>query len=235
MFAIPEFEAASILFVFFEGIAAFVSPCILPMLPVYLIYLAGDQNDLHTSHKLRHRMKNTCGFVLGFTVLFVLMGAGATVIGSIFQSHKLLIQRISGAIMIIFGLHYAGVLKIGFLNQARRIEVSTDKLHFFSAVLFGAAFSLGWTPCLGTFLGSALVLAGNAQTVWKGMFLLFMFALGLGIPFLVVSVLYEKITPLLNFMKSHSKTVSVVSGVLLVMVGIALLFGVFGYYAGLFN
>ena len=216
--------------VFIEGILAFISPCILPMVPVYLVYLAGSQ-----SSNRRRLVINTLGFICGFTVVFVLLGATATKIGSVLQFNKVVLQRVSGAIMMIFGLNYIGVINIGFLNVSKKFNAKTERLKFSSSFIFGIIFSFGWTPCLSTFLGSALILASNQDTLWNGVGLLFLFSMGLGIPFVLLTIFWDAFSGTLGFIKKNADKVRKFSGVLLIIVGFAFLFNVFGYYARLFN
>lgn len=219
------------LLVFVEGFLAFISPCILPMVPVYLVYLAGKKE----AGGKKTLILNTLGFIIGFTVIFVAMGATASGIGALFVSHRLLIQQISGIVIIVFGLHYMGVLKIGILNREKRVTANTDNLNAFTSVLFGMAFSLGWTPCIGPLLGAALTLAANKDTIFHGMLLLLIFSAGLGIPFFLSAIVFEKLKTAFDFMKKHFKTITFVSGLLLIVVGAAFLLNVFGYWAALFN
>jgi len=219
------------LLVFVEGFLAFISPCILPLLPVYVVYLAGKKDE-GNNKKL---ILNTLGFILGFTIIFVAMGATASGIGSLLASHKLLVQQISGVIIIFFGLHYMGVLKIGFLNRDSRFEANVKNLTVLSSIVFGMAFSLGWTPCIGPLLGAALTLAANQVTVWHGMLLLFIFSMGLGVPFFLAALAMEKLKTAFDFIKRHFKTITFISGLLLIVVGLAFLLDVFGYWAALFN
>jgi len=218
-------------FVFIEGFLAFISPCILPMLPVYIVYLAGKRDEKNN----KTLIVNTLGFILGFTIVFVAMGATASWIGFILASHRLLVQRISGIIIIIFGLHYMGVLKVGFLNRDARFSANTENLTILSSVLFGMAFSLGWTPCIGPLLGAALTLAANLETIWHGMLLLLVFSAGLGIPFFLSALLMERLKSVLDFMKKRFRAITLISGLLLIIVGAAFLFNVFGYWAALFD
>ena len=219
------------LLVFIEGFLAFISPCILPMVPVYLIYLAGKKGDDNN----RALIFNTLGFILGFTIIFVAMGATASTVGALLASHRQLVQQISGVIIIVFGLHYMGVLKIGFLNREHRFSAKTENLNALSSLVFGMAFSLGWTPCIGPLLGAALTKAANVNTVWEGMLLLFIFSMGLGIPFFLSAVAMEKLKTVFDFMKKHLKAITFISGLLLIIVGAAFLFNFFGYWAALFN
>lgn len=218
---------------FLEGLASFLSPCILPTLPVYLVYLSGG-DDVPEQGRIRRRMTLTVAFVLGFTLLFIALGAGATFIGTLLRAHQTLLRRIGGIVMIVFGLHYMGAIRIAFLHRDVHARMKGEGLGFFSAMLFGAAFSLGWSACTGPMLGSALLLAGQSQVLWRGMALLFFYAMGLGVPFLLVALLYEKLRGVLSFFKRHGRAVSIVSGTMLIVFGLAMLFDVFGYFTALF-
>lgn len=214
---------------FLEGILAFISPCMLPMLPVYLMYLAAE-----TENGRRASVINTIGFVCGFTLVFMALGASATALGSMLNEHRVLLQRASGVVIMLFGLHFLGVFKIGFLDIEKKFELKTKKAGFPGAILFGAAFSLGWTPCLGPFLGSALVLAGNGKTVMQGVFYLFVFSMGLGIPYILAALFFTNIKGVFQWLKKHGQRIKVISGAILVLAGLLLAFDAFGYWAGLF-
>ena len=249
----------SFIFVFLEGIMAFISPCILPMFPVYLFYLAGEtQPQPHPQAKASENPErgemvlqsedqvqaregrkklviNTLGFIMGFTIIFVILGASATLVGTFISYNKLLIQRVSGIIIILFGLYYTGLLKIPFLDRERRFLMKPTGLGFFSSLLFGAAFSFGWTPCLGPFLGTAFLLAANKETLQDGILMLFVFSMGLGVPFLVSALLFHQLMGFFNKIKQHFAVIKTVSGVILMIAGLSLLFNFFGYWAGLFS
>lgn len=217
---------------FAEGFLAFLSPCILPMIPIYLLYLGGSDE---VSEKDPERLViNTIGFVLGFSLVFVALGATASALGGLLTTNRLLLQRIGGFIVILFGLNYLGLVKLRFLNRSKTMSARTEDLKFASSILFGAVFSLGWTPCLGAFLGSALLMASNASTMYQGMSLLLVFSLGLGIPFLLTSILWDKLQRTFTFIKRNLHIIQVVSGLLLILVGILMLFDRFGSYANLF-
>lgn len=251
-------SGTTILFVLLEGFLAFVSPCILPMLPVYFLYLSGESivpegdykqgipetkgsltesNERKPARKPRSRrlIINTMFFILGFTLVFLLLGATSTAIGQVFNSNRVLLERISGAVIILLGIHMTGLIKIPLLNQDHRLNFGKRKVGLISALFLGIAFSLGWSPCLGPFLGSALLLSGQSSTLWEGMALLLVFSLGLAIPFLLASILFEELTAVFTWFKKHMKLVRIVSGSLLVILGILMLAGWFGYYAGLFT
>lgn len=147
----PGNKSITVWFQFFlEGLLAFVSPCILPMLPIYLMYLGGAEGETLSRRRL---LSNTLGFITGFSLVFVALG-GATASalgGALLVAHRVLLQRISGLVVIVFGLNYLGVFQVAFLNRSKTFSVETKNLKFWSSTLFGAAFSFGWTPCLGAF------------------------------------------------------------------------------------
>lgn len=206
---------------FAEGVLTFVSPCILPMLPVYFIYLAGSPDDIGDKKGLNKRMLlNSLGFVAGFTIVFVLLGVTITSVGRLLDNNRVLLQKISGVIMMIFGLNFTGVLRIGFLNIEKRLDYKTANLKFLSSVLFGMIFAFGWTPCLGAFLGSALLMAGNSETLLKGTLLLLVYSIGLGIPFIISAIVIEKAMNVFKKIRKYSRLISIISGILLIAAGI---------------
>ena len=172
---------------FLEGIITFISPCLLPMLPVYVSYFAGGGQ-----RSTRRTVINALGFVLGFTAVFVAMGALAGTVGGFLKSHQTAVNIVSGAVVIFFGLHFLGLVKVNLFRGSSR-SVDTKDLGFFSAALFGVIFSVGWTPCVGAFLGSALMLASQRGHVLEGMTMLLVYSLGLGIPFLLSALLIGSI------------------------------------------
>jgi cytochrome c-type biogenesis protein len=233
---------------FTEGILTFISPCILPMLPVYFMYLAGTFDHENTQNtgtgtfeaapaerpgirRSSMLIINSLGFTFGFTLVFVILGALAATLGGFFSSNRDLLQKISGAVMILFGLNFTGILRIGFLNSEKRFGINTDNLKFTGSVLFGAVFGFGWSPCLGTFLGSALALAGNSETVIQGVFLLLVYSLGLAIPFVVSAAIFESVKGLFTWLKKNSRVINIISGILLIAAGILVFTGNLGYLA----
>lgn len=226
------------LMLFLEGMLAFISPCILPMLPVYIMYLAGESTSDSKDGNSRKRKKliiNTLGFISGFTIIFVALGATATALGSILNDYRLLLQRISGLIIIIFGLNFMGVLKIGFLNKARQLDSNVKGNGYFPSLIFGMVFSFGWTPCLGTFLGAALLMAGGSGTVLTGMIMLFIFSMGLGLPFLITALIFDSLKSTFDFIKKNYNVINIVSGSILIIIGLLMITNLFGFYAGLFS
>ncbi len=207
---------------FLEGIITFISPCLLPMIPIYLTYFAGSGE--RTTKKT---VIGSIGFVSGFTLVFVAMGALAGSIGSLFTGHRNIVNIVCGLIVIFFGLNFMGVFKINLFKGIKQ-SVNTDNMNFFSAMLFGIVFSLGWTPCVGAFLGSALMMASREGQVLQGILMLLCYSLGLGIPFILSAVLIDSLKGAFTFIKKHYKIINFVSGCLLILVGILMATGTLG-------
>ncbi len=216
---------------FLEGIITFISPCLLPMLPLYVLYFAGSKGENSTKKTLI----NALGFVLGFTILFVSLGAFAGVVGGVLKQHQTIVNIITGAIVVVFGLNYIGILKIPFLNGSRKLNKKMESLTFLSSVLFGMIFSIGWTPCVGAFLGSALMMAAQEGSVLHGVLMLLVYSLGLGIPFILSAVLIDKLKGAFTFIKKHYKVINIVCGSLLVIVGILMMTGFMNMLLGLMS
>lgn len=208
---------------FLEGIITFISPCLLPMLPIYVSYFAGGQKENTTAKTL----KNALGFVAGFTAVFVLMGALAGTLGSFLKEYQTAVNIISGIIVIFFGLNYLGVFKIN-LFKGMKNPLAGKQLGFLSSLLFGIIFSVGWTPCVGAFLGSALMLASQQGQTLTGVIMLLCYSLGLGIPFVASAILIDKLKGAFNFIKKNYKTINIICGALLIVVGICMMTGLLG-------
>lgn len=208
------------LFTFLEGIASFISPCLLPMLPIYLSYFIGE-DDKKTSKALI----NAIGFVLGFTIVFLLLSIFASQLGMIISSNITYIKIVFGIIIILLGLNYMEIFQIKFLNRSKQIHADTKNLNFIKAIVFGILFSISWTPCIGTFLSSALLLIAKQQDMMKGILLMIVYSIGLGIPFIVSVVLIEKLKEMFNFIKKHYNIIKKISGIILIIMGIYMIFG----------
>ena len=215
---------------FLEGIITFISPCLLPMLPVYILYFTGGSAE---EGKSRKTLINALGFVLGFTLVFVSLGAFMAGLGSLLQRYHIVVNLVTGAVVGVFGLNFMGVLNIRFLNGTHKIQREVKDLGFFSAVLFGIIFSIGWTPCVGTFLGSALLMASQQGSVLQGILMLLLYSLGLGIPFLVSALLIDKLKGTFQFIKMHYQTINRICGGLLVFVGIFMMTGLMSRLLGM--
>ena len=216
------------LIVFLEGIITFLSPCLLPMLPVYLSYFAGGGE-----RSTRKTLAGALGFVAGFTVVFVLMGALAGTAGQLLQQYHTAVNIVCGAVVIFFGLCYLGVIQLTlFRGSSRTVDT---QMGFGAAVLFGVVFSLGWTPCVGAFLGSALALASQQGHVLVGMAMLLAYSLGLGVPFVLSAVLIDRLKTAFDWVKRHYGVLNRVCGVFLIVVGVLMATGLMGRFLNLLS
>lgn len=214
---------------FLEGIVTFISPCLLPMLPIYISYFAGG-GERSTAKTLRCAL----GFVLGFTAVFVAMGALAGTVGSFLIRYQTSVNIILGGIVILFGLNFLGQVN---LNIFRGMQggVKTADMNFWSAMIFGVVFSVGWTPCVGVFLGSALMLASQQGSALVGTLMLLSYSLGLGVPFLISAVLIDQLKGAFSFIKRNYAVVNRVCGGLLVLVGLLMATGLLNRMLNLLN
>lgn len=206
---------------FLEGIITFISPCLLPMLPIYVSYFAGGTEERST----RKTLANSLGFVLGFTAVFVSLGALAGSFGRFLQQYKLAVNIVTGLIVIFFGLNFLGVFKLNIFKGIKN-PFAKKKLGFFSSLLFGIVFSVGWTPCVGAFLGSALALASQQGHALEGILLLLCYSAGLGIPFVLSAVLIDKLRGAFGWIKSHYNVINTVCGILLCVIGVLMMTGI---------
>ena len=209
---------------FLEGIITFISPCLLPMLPIYISYFAGGRE-----RKLSKTLKCAFGFVLGFTALFVIMGGLAGTIGSFLKQYQRVVNIITGLIVVFFGLNFIGVLGFNLFKGSKR-NIDTDNMGFFSSFVFGMIFSIGWTPCVGAFLGSALMMASRQGTMGEGILMLVIYSAGLGIPFLISAMLIDRLKATFQVIKSHYRVINLVSGIFLIVLGVLMMTGTFGYF-----
>lgn len=207
---------------FLEGIITFISPCLLPMIPIYVSYFAGGgQRDW------RRSLKCALGFVLGFTVVFMLLGALAGTLGSFLTRYQTAVNLVMGLIVIFFGLHFLGIIRVNLFRGSQR-QVDTSNLGFVSSMVFGMVFSIGWTPCVGAFLGSALALASQQGSVVVGVVMLLCYSLGLGIPFVISALLIDRLKGAFNAIKRHYDVINKVCGALLIVIGVAMATGLLG-------
>ena len=207
---------------FLEGVITFISPCLLPMLPIYISYFAGGGE-----RSVGRTVKGALGFVLGFTAVFVAMGALAGTVGSFLSKYQTVVNILCGAVVIIFGLNYLGILRLNLFRGSGR-GANTKNLGFFSAFTFGIIFSVGWTPCVGAFLGSALMLASQQGSMVQGILMLLCYSGGLGIPFILSALLIDQLKGAFSWVKAHYGIINKISGVALILVGIAMATGMLG-------
>ena len=214
---------------FLEGMITFISPCILPMLPVYISYFANGENNKSKT------LLNASGFVAGFTVVFVCMGAFAGGIGGLLQKYSNVVNIVTGGIVVLLGLHFAGAVKIPLLNGGRRAQLDIKNTGFFTSILFGIVFSIGWTPCVGVFLGSALMMASGEGTMAAGILMLICYSAGLGIPFMISALILDYLKETFQVIKKHYRIINIISGIFLVVVGVLMMTGKFGYLLAFFS
>lgn len=211
---------------FLEGIISFISPCMLPMLPVYISYFAGNAD------KKTHTLARALAFVVGFTAVFSLLGLFAGSVGAFLSRYKTAVNIVSGIAVIIFGLSCLEVIRIPFFKG---ISGGYEVKGVLSAFIFGVIYSVSLTPCVGAFLGSALMLASASGSSLQGALLLAVYSLGMGIPFLVSAVLIEKLNTAFMFIKKHYKVINTASGVFLIIMGAAIAMGLMGRLMSMFS
>lgn len=199
---------------FVEGLASFISPCVLPIIPIYISYFGAE------SKSTKRALINSLGFVSGFSIIFILMGVFASTFGKFIHEYSNYMNIIFGIFLIIIGLNYMGVIFIKFLNKTRQMESKKENLTFITSVLFGIIFSLSWTPCVGAFLSSALMLASTTGSILKGTILLILYSLGLAIPFIITTLFLEKMKKTFDFIKKHYNIINKVSGDILILFGL---------------
>jgi cytochrome c-type biogenesis protein len=217
-------ENVNILTSFAFGLLSFISPCVLPIVPGYLSFISGVSFDEMQNSDNRKRVRNrivanSVFFILGFSLVFIALGASATVVGRFLHEQIGIISKIAGVVIIVFGLHMIGVFKIPFLNYEKRFHTEGKQLGYFGAFLVGLAFAFGWTPCIGPILAAILAIASQQDSVGKGMVLLTSYSLGLGVPFLLAGMSLTAFYSAFNRFKKHLHTVEVVGGIMLVAVG----------------
>ncbi len=217
-------EQVSFLVAFTAGLLAFLSPCVLPLVPVYLASICGPEILDATAHPSRtHIFLHSLSFVIGFALVFIILGAGAGLIGFALTSGAI-IRKIAGGLLIVFGLFVLGTLKFPWLNFEKRLSPSLGSTTgYLRSLLIGSIFSLAWTPCVAGLLGGTLLVALSSGNVWQGVSLLGTFSLGLGLPFLIIGLAFDSISPLLKRIQRYSNWLYIIGGLLLIAVGIAVL------------
>ena len=221
---------------FVAGLLSFLSPCVLPLVPGYVSLISGTSVDsvAHERRALRTVMLNSITFILGFSLVFILLGAGATALGQVFGRYRRDLTFVAGIVIIVFGLHLTGLLKIKALYADKRLHDVKGGSSALGAFFVGFAFAFGWTPCIGPILAGILTLAAAEETVTKGMLLLAVYSAGLAVPFLLTSLGVERFLKFYNRFKFHMHAVEVASGVLLIFLGGLLVLGRFTMISGYF-
>ena len=223
------------------GIMTFLSPCILPMIPAYISFITGATLDELKRDKktLGKSVLNSVFFILGFSIIFILLGASFSYLGSFIGGNRAIIRWAGGIIVIIFGLHIAGVFTVPFLNFQKRIQAGKSSLNYAGAFLVGVTFAVGWTPCVGPILSSILILASAQGTLYKGIILLAIYSLGIGIPFLITALFINWALSFFDKIKKYYRIIEIVSGLILVLVGVMIITNslnrLTGYFLNIFG
>ncbi len=211
----------SILLAFSAGLLSFLSPCVLPLVPAYISYLTGSSiKELKDGKTKLFTLYKSFGFVLGFSIIFILMGVSVTSLGKLFITHKDLFRKLGGILIIVFGLHTTGVLKIKLFYQEKRF-LHFDKIRGpFSSIIIGMAFAAGWTPCIGPILSSILIYAANMDSMNKGILLLIIYSIGLAVPFILTALAIEGFAEQFKKFSKYLPIVSTISGILMIIMGV---------------
>ena len=210
---------------FVAGFLSFISPCVLPLIPGYVSFVSGVsledmRGDAAVSSARRHVLVTSLFFVLGFSLVFIALGATASVVGQFIFRQQPILAKIAGVLLVIFGLHTMGVFRIALLESEKRMQADRKPAGALGAMLVGIAFAFGWSPCIGPILGGILALAASKNTVWEGIELLAVYSVGLGIPFLLTSIAINQFFAVTKRIRKHYHAIEVVSGSLLVVIGV---------------
>ena len=202
---------------FLEGIASFISPCLLPMLPIYISYFSGSDSEKNKA------LKNSIAFVSGFSLIFIILAILSNLMGIFLTQYLKYIKYVFGVLIIFLGLNYMEVFKLNLFSKFKRFKSDVKDMGIVKAFIFGIMFSISMTPCVGTFLSSALLLIANQDSLLKGTILIVLYCLGLGIPFIISSLLIDKLKNVFNVIKKNFKKVKIISGIILIIMGIYLI------------
>jgi cytochrome c-type biogenesis protein len=225
---------------FLAGLASFLSPCVLPLVPIYLaqlvghsVYQASEGQEEHP-HRL-NTFIHSLMFVLGFTLAFVALGATASTLGSFLRTYQLLLRQVGGVILVIFGLHLTGILKLSIFYWQKHVDFRPSRPSYPASLLVGIIFAIGWTPCVGLILGPILGMAANASTLRQGVLLLLFYSLGLGIPFLLMGLGLDQLSRVLKWLKPHLGKIEIGTGIVMITAGVIIFFNLLPYLNHFFN
>src|SRR5215472_878449 len=225
---------------FLAGLASFLSPCVLPLVPIYLAQLVG-QSVLQSTGGQQERparlntFLHALMFVCGFTLAFVALGATARTLGSFLRAYQLLLRHIGGIVLVIFGLHLTGILRLPIFYWQKRFSFRPSRPSYPASLLIGVIFAIGWTPCVGLILGPILGMSANAATLQQGVILLLFYSLGLSLPFLLLGLGLDQISRVLKWLKPHLGKIEIGTGVLMIVVGVMIFFNMLLYLSQYFN
>jgi len=209
------------------GLLSFFSPCILPLIPAYFTFITGYSLEELTGNPdagIRKKVfQSTISYVLGFSFIFILMGASASFLGNLITTYREVVRIVGGIIVIIFGVHLTGAFRIPFLDYEKRIHLNKKPLHFWGTFIIGMGFGAGWSPCIGPLLAAILIIAGNQETVWQGISLLGFYSAGLAIPFIIISIFINVMIEFIKKAARAMKYLNATAGILLILVGCLLI------------
>lgn len=210
---------------FIAGLLSFLSPCVFPLIPSYIMYITGisyaDLQAEHPSHLTRQKsILHSLFFICGFTAVFVLLGASATYIGSFLSEHAVIIRKAGGILLILLGIHVTGVLPIKFLLSEKKYSIKHKPAGYAGSFLVGIAFAAGWTPCIGPILAAILAVAATEENVYQGISLLLLYSLGLGVPFFLSALAMHNFLRIFNRFKKHMRTLEIITGIFLIAIGV---------------
>lgn len=226
----------SLILAFSAGLLSFLSPCVLPLVPAYISYITGSTIDeLKTKKSKLYVLYRSVGFVFGFSIIFIIMGASITSLGKVFIRNKLILRKVAGILIFIFGLHTTGIFKIKLLYYEKKILSFKNTNGTCGAFLMGMAFAAGWTPCVGPILSSILVYASSFETINKGIILLIAYSFGLGVPFVLTAIAIESLSTELKKLNKYLEVISVFSGILMIIMGILIFTNKMGLLSQYFN
>lgn len=209
---------------FTAGVLSFFTPCLLPLVPAYIMYLTGSYDSEDISKKRRYALFQTIGFIIGFTIVFMILGVSASAIGQIFAKNKDILSKISGLVIILFGVNLTGLVKIPFLSKDYRKSNPRSKVTFLTAIAMGMAFAFGWTPCFGPILGAILAsTAFLSQNVSDGVLLLFIYSMGMAVPFLLTAIFMDLFDRYVASFSKYSKKLNFIAGVIMIVFGLLIL------------
>jgi cytochrome c-type biogenesis protein len=225
---------------FIAGLLSFLSPCVLPLIPSYITYITGlsfaDLQDEHPSNKVRRTaILHSLSFILGFTVVFVLLGASATFLGSFLNQHAGLLRKAGGILIVLLGIHVTGLVPIGMLLGEKRVTLHRKPAGFAGTFLVGIAFAAGWTPCIGPILAAILTVAATEANVYQGILLLLIYSLGLGIPFFLSALAMHQFIVAFQRFKKYIRLFEICTGVFLVLIGVTIYFNWLSRLSGVFT
>jgi len=228
----PGTENVSIFIALSAGFISFLSPCILPLIPSYMAFITGISLEELSHEKNLKRVRkiviiNSLLFILGFSIIFIALGASATFMGKFLSRNIRWFEIVGGCVVILLGLHFIGIFRLKFLNREKKIHLKDKPLGFIGTVLVGMAFGAGWTPCVGPILGAILTMAATTQNIFKGMVLLAFYSVGLGLPFLISGLIIHKFFEYFKAVRKYFKVITAVGGILLIILGVLLITGYF--------